>query len=1055
MDAMDPMDAMDKNDKPMTPRHPFSERIVVMNKLLVLFFAASLASRSLAIDANELLRQGLFEEEANRDPAKAAAAYAEVVAQYDAQRKLAATALFRLAEIRSKAGDKTAATALYQRLLAEFPESDPLVKFSRERLGVSASAAAPEFPTDNEDQELARYRSRPDIKGSDFNTPLGDPPYKAKTPMIFAASRGWTKLLVYMLDHGAWIDDGHENGSALAAAAESGRKEVVELLLARGADVNKAWQDGWTALHAACLGRHLDIVNLLLEKGADPNAYSSCKFDPAQSQLNPWTPDLPPDMSGWRDGPLGTPLQIAIRQNAVDVMASLLDQKAHLDLEGPSLPTGAIGTSPLYFALSTDREAAAQLLLTRGAETNSRDGSALNAAAMGSPNLVPALLDRGLPQTPDLDGRTPLFISIVEGSAPHGGGDPLTPVQWQTRFASYRKAWEALLAHGADINARDNKKRVALHYVMPDDKHPKEVADWLLAHGADINAQDERKQTPFHFFCNKYFDAKLTDEFKTLIAWCIEHGADTDIKDVQGETPFVVSGAEKVPALDREFRFPQIIPRYVRDRTVTVLADKDDYGDPSTRFAPAGEIDAPPSLAILFAQTLSRSGASGTISVHRAKATGGESEIAHLAINFRSAPPDLSGWPALQWGDVVLFLRDGGERATEAERARWNEALSASTWRLPRSVSVALGERTATVKLAQPVQYRKLPDQPALEDNDARNLSVNSPSTDPWNPAAETLPSWTLSELVLHLTEGEPRAQLGAIRVARTTDGKTQTWTLDLRAGKPTEAEPGWNQQPSLVKRMPSRLADGDRLVIPLAPAGEPQALAARRSAIRFGARDLLFAQPVFVWRPEEIGARTLGELLMQAYLNRSMVPTIPDLSKITIHRLKGDGGEEEGLPVNLAQSIAALDLTGPAENARKADVSLRWGDTVEIGALPAASELWKGFDAATRAFLDAALSRDIDRKVNGNPDIAVRLRPLFGVSWVVRPNEPPRRQLKTEEPFTASSFLSKLQVDPENIVRFTLRVGDQKRDYDAGKLKELNPWLPLGSEVEIQQFIP
>src|SRR4051794_25212787 len=71
-----------------------------------------------AKDARQLLQEGLFEEEATRDLAKAAAAYQAVIGQYDGQRQLAGTALFRLAEIRAKQGQAAEATALYQRVLA-------------------------------------------------------------------------------------------------------------------------------------------------------------------------------------------------------------------------------------------------------------------------------------------------------------------------------------------------------------------------------------------------------------------------------------------------------------------------------------------------------------------------------------------------------------------------------------------------------------------------------------------------------------------------------------------------------------------------------------------------------------------------------------------------------------------------------------------------------------------------------------------------------------------------------------------------------------------------
>lgn len=1050
--------------------------------LLVLLFAAALASSSLGADANELLRQGLFEEEANRDPAKAAAAYAEVVAQYDGQRKIAAAALFRLAEIRSKAGDKTAATALYQRLLTEFPDSDPLAKLSRERLGVSASPApdaAPDRPTDNEDQELARYRRHPEIKAADFNAPLGDTPYKAATPFDYAASKGWTKLLAYMIDQGAWVEDGRQTGGPLRAAAANGRKEAVALLLARGAEINKAGEDGWTALHAACLGRHPELVNFLLERGADPNAYSSRKLEPAQSQLNPWTPDLPPDMNGWRDSPLGTPLQIAIRQNAVDVIASLLDHKAHLDLEGPSLPNGAIGASPLNFALRTDREAAAQLLLARGAKTDSPGSpseSALIAAAMGSPNLVPALLDRGLPQTPDLDGRMPLSISIVEGSARRGRGDPLSPAQWAARFASYRKAWEAFLAHGADINARDNKKRTALHYVMQNADHPKEVTEWLLAHGADINAQDEREQTPFHLFCNKYFHEPLTPEYKALIAWMVQHGADTDVRDVQGETPFVVGGRDKLGELNREFRFPQIIPKLTRDRAVTGLVtrvgDRNDVGDSNGsefRLGPAGELDAPPSLLALVRQVLQVAQETAAITVYRGNAAGGADPVARLALDFHAEPPDLSRWPLLRWGDVALLEIDGKDNLTDAERSRWQAAINSPQ---TGSISLLIGDRRAALTLTQPwthpqfaspeSSYKSLPTPPLPRRLPMRMTELEIQR---WMPGAGPLPPWTLSELVLHLTEAEPRAQLDAIRVERTVDEKTESFPLDLRAANPTEAEPGWDGKPSKVKKLGARLAEGDRLFIPLHPATDAGPLAARRGAISVVAPGRLLGEPLFARAQDEIGGHTLGEALVQAYLT-PMVLANPDFSKIVIHRLKGDGAAEEDVPVNFARTIAGFDFKASAQDARHADVPLQWGDIVEIPVLKSGGEPWKGLDAATRAFLDYALSRTVETSVNGNalfPGADVdnenagksRLRPSFRSTNNVNQGVTASYLAGLRDTFTASGYLARLGIDLDNVVRFTLHADGQTREYDPAQLKEKNPWLPLDSKVEIQQFTP
>jgi ankyrin repeat protein len=71
----------------------------------------------------------------------------------------------------------------------------------------------------------------------------------------------------------------------LGLAAFFGHLPAVELLLARGAQVNTPSQNDQQVmpLHSAAAGRHLEIARLLLAKGADPRARQVGGFTPLHS----------------------------------------------------------------------------------------------------------------------------------------------------------------------------------------------------------------------------------------------------------------------------------------------------------------------------------------------------------------------------------------------------------------------------------------------------------------------------------------------------------------------------------------------------------------------------------------------------------------------------------------------------------------------------------------------------------------------------------------------------------------------------------------------------
>src|SRR5438046_1987605 len=95
---------------------------------------------SAAETLSETLQKGLFEEEANHNLDAAIKAYQTVLQQTDEQRKLAATAIFRLGECFRKLGQTNEATAQYERILREYSDQTELAGLSRQNLALSAAA---------------------------------------------------------------------------------------------------------------------------------------------------------------------------------------------------------------------------------------------------------------------------------------------------------------------------------------------------------------------------------------------------------------------------------------------------------------------------------------------------------------------------------------------------------------------------------------------------------------------------------------------------------------------------------------------------------------------------------------------------------------------------------------------------------------------------------------------------------------------------------------------------------------------------------------------------
>jgi ankyrin repeat protein len=137
-------------------------------------------------------------------------------------------------------------------------------------------------------------------------------------------------------------------------AARTGRPEAVQLLVARGANVNaaEAWQ-GETALMWAAAENHPEVVALLAKSGADLNARSKI----------PEFPKVKVDAATmvFTALPRGgfTALLLAARQGAADGVRALVEAGADLNAIDPD------GTTALNLAVINAHYDVAALLVRR------------------------------------------------------------------------------------------------------------------------------------------------------------------------------------------------------------------------------------------------------------------------------------------------------------------------------------------------------------------------------------------------------------------------------------------------------------------------------------------------------------------------------------------------------------------------------------------------------------------------------------------------------------------------------------------------------------------
>ena len=428
-------------------------------------------------DLTALLQQALFEEQANRNLDAAIEDYAALAKQFDKDRQLAATAVFRLGECYRAQGKTKEAAAQYQRILRDYSDQQTLATLSRQNLAGMGMAKTETAAVENADaQLLKRLEGRsfqelekilptvaPDATLDDLLQKRNGAQSKRASLVVEYATNNpaVTRVDALLAELNRQIGEkiaGMMQGLKLRAelspspqTAGNARQQQKELLskqiaLAEQdlAETQKLVQVG-KAVPADTRAAEREVLRLRQQLAAlDSNKPDLVNLSPpASSEEDKEIVRIQnmiqnsPDLINAQGGDGNTPLNKAAYNGWLKVAAFLLDHGADVN---------AGGIPPLNCAATAGNRAMTEVLLSRGANVNSK-GSL---------------------------GKTPLHTAV------------------EKKFPAVA---EVLLANKADVNAQDDFGNTPL--VPAAEKKQVKIIQALLAAGANPNLENKNGQIPF------------------------------------------------------------------------------------------------------------------------------------------------------------------------------------------------------------------------------------------------------------------------------------------------------------------------------------------------------------------------------------------------------------------------------------------------------------------------------------------------------------------------------------------------------------------------------
>jgi ankyrin repeat protein/L-ascorbate metabolism protein UlaG (beta-lactamase superfamily) len=309
----------------------------------------------------------------------------------------------------------------------------------------------------------------------------------------------------------------------LHLAAEAGRQDVVDLLIAKGADKKALCRDGRNLLHCAAAGRLVDLMDRLVKEGFPvdgPDRYGRTPLLKAAAAGSDGAAEFLLSRGAnvmSRDYYDQTPLHEATFSGNLRLLDILVKHGADIEAVNQE------GSTPLLYVSQTGRSEVIDWLLEHGAKLDVRN--TFNETPLTFPlgNGFQQLVEKLWPRAEALKDR-----DLLERYPLH-----------RIAYLGNVQAAAFLMGKGLPLDLQDESGRTPFQRAAQGGSV--DIAKMLVDKGVRVDAPDREESTPLHLAVKK---GRVE-----MVRFLVQKGANVLAKDGQGLTPLDLAG---------EYAYPEI-----------------------------------------------------------------------------------------------------------------------------------------------------------------------------------------------------------------------------------------------------------------------------------------------------------------------------------------------------------------------------------------------------------------------------------------------------------------------------------------------------------------